>query len=151
MNGNMHATCPSLQMLWLQSSLASEMKGLSFAHITHFQHRHFKEASHDFQLHHPVLFLNSLADDMGAEADSAASAMQYRAQHRHSADLGQCWVTDLLSHQLDSVRQALVPQRRPGRKSMPKHFYINAQYRSSSDQGTLALCLEDWQVHGHGS
>lgn len=114
------------------------MKDLSFAHVTHFQHRHFHEANHDFQLHHPALFLEALCADMGAEADNPAPAMQYRAQHRHTLDFDKCWMTDLLTTQLDNVRRALLPRRSPsssGRKSMPKHIFVSNEYRSSGDQG----------------
>ena len=113
------------------------MKDLSFAHITQFQHRHFPEANHDFQLYHPGLFLETISADMGAEAASPAVAMQYRAQHRHAIDLEKCWVNDLLTSQLDNVRRALLPRQSTARKAMPKHIFINNEFRSGSDQGVL--------------
>ena len=116
------------------------MKDLSFAHIPHFQHRHFLEANHDFRLHHPALFLKSLAADMGVEAAAPAVAMQYQAGHRHSLDLEKCWV-HLLTSQQTKLHRALTPSLGPRRKAMPKHMFINEEFRSSGDQGMCSSCM----------
>lgn len=113
------------------------MKDLSFAHIPNFQHRHFPDANHDFRLYHPALFLKSLADDMGAEAAAPAVAMEYKARHHHALDLEKCWV-HLLTSQQNKVQRALTPSLGPRRKAMPKHIFINEEFRSSGDQGTCS-------------
>lgn len=120
----------------MQSSLTSEMKDLSFVHITQFQHQHFPGANHDFQLgHNPGTWLAALATDMHTEALKSAAAKQWIAGHKRSLDLEKCWVNDILTSQLDHVRQGLFPRRSSGRKSMPKHIFINNEFRSSDQHG----------------
>ena len=48
----------------VQSSLTSEMRNLSFAHVRDFHHRHFMDARHDFMIEHPQEFLDLVTGEL---------------------------------------------------------------------------------------
>ena len=118
----------------MQSSLKSEMRNMSFAHVTNFTHRHFSEARHDFQARQKDEFLRSIAADMAHEAAQATFARAYIKYHKHPY-----W---------DSTPECEGPPHRDSRrrlrrkkeqqKTVPKHFYVDDWHRSDFDRGVSA-------------
>lgn len=122
----------------MQTSLNSEMKNMSFTHITTFTHRHFTEARHDFQTKQRDEFLRTVAADMASEAAQTAFATAYIEQHQQpdwDADSG-CDAPALR----DSRRK--LRRKKDKQRTMPKHMYIDDYYRSDFDRGISELELQ---------
>lgn len=139
----MHASITAdIQLhLCLQSSLKSQMRNLTFAHISGFRHRHFPEAQHDFLKQHPNDFLGQTASDMQSEAFDQAAARQYMSRHKQPLK----YVPGLppsaeAKHERLTIQEQR-QQKRQRQRAMPRHFFINGNYTTSLDQGTLA-CLQ---------
>ena len=122
--------------LHLQSSASSEMSELSFAHMDNFTHRHIPEGGHDFASSE-VEFLSMVGKDIAGEASAQAFVTGYLARHPQPPQYAPC--------SCSKSADPLVPRLRTrgiGRRTMPKHFYVNQEYRSSLDRGNMSLLLK---------
>ena len=125
----------------VQSSLTSEMRDLSFSHITNFHHRHFPEARHDFMIQHPQAFLDGVTADMAAEASEQAHALDFIKRHPQPQQFAPNSSPDYeAAHQHRRLSQHELRQQR--RQAMPKHIYISNDYRSSHDSGMCLVMLD---------
>ncbi len=136
----MHAsTTADIQLhLCLQSSLQSQMKNLTFAHISGFHHRHFPEAQHDFLKQHPNDFLGQTASDMQSEAFDQAAAREYMSRHQQPLMYVPRFPPPAEAKHERLTIQEQRQQKRQRQKAMPRHFFINGNYTTSLDQGSLA-------------
>ncbi len=126
-------------VFWLQSSLTSEMRNLTFAHIKDSHHRHFPEARHDFMAIHPEDFLSLVTSDMAGEAFDQAVAREYMRNHQQPAQYEPNSSPDFEAEH-NNRRLSQHEKRQQRRQAMPKHMYINDQFRSSKDSGQFCLC-----------
>jgi len=123
--------------LYLQSSVNSEMKNLTFGHMTHFRHRHFPDAQHDFLLNHPDDFLSQCTSDMAGEAFDQAVAREYMSRHKQPAQYLPSSNPSARAGRGRFASQEQRQTRKQGRCAMPKHFFINQNYSFSHDQGDV--------------
>lgn len=114
----------------MQSSIHSEMKDLSFAHVENFAHRQIPEAGHGFGSGPD--FLNTAAKDIANEAFAPAFAKGYPARHQQPPKYVPC------SKAVDQTVPRLAA-REIGQWAMrmPKHIIISQQYTSSLDNGDM--------------
>ena len=127
----------NLRGLHLQSSLKSEMRNLTFAHINSFRHRHFPEAQHDFLKLHPDDFLAQTASDMASEAFDQAAAREYISRHQKPVQYIPNSNVPAEARPERLTTQERRQQRRQRQRAMPRHFFINTVYRSSLNQGDM--------------
>lgn len=113
------------------------MRNLSFAHIPAFRHRHFPEAQHDFLRQHPDDFLGQTASDMQSEAFDQAAARTYMSKHQQPAKYVPNLKAPVEAKHVRLTMQEQRQQRRQRQRAMPKHFFINADYRSSNISGNV--------------
>lgn len=122
----------------LQSSLTSEMRNISFAHIKGFHHRHFPDARHDFMTHHPDDFLTLVSSDIAALDQHTAKVYINNhpcpKQYEPSASKA-----NQAEH--NSRRLSQHEKRQQRLQAMPKHFYVSDDYKTSLDSGDwMASC-----------
>ncbi|KAL0049112.1 hypothetical protein WJX82_006790 [Trebouxia sp. C0006] len=130
------------------SSLQSQMKNLTFGHISGFHHRHFPEAQHDFLYSHPNDFLGQTSSDFQSEAFDQAAAREYMSRHKQplmyvpkSPPLAET------KHERRTIQEQR-QQKRQRQRAMPRHFFINGNYTSSKDQGLVNPAAVELQPFG---
>ena len=126
----------------MQSSVRSDMRNLSFAHVKGFSHRHFQEIEHDFGGNdkYSKEFMSAAVADLAAEAADQANIKQYLRQHRQPAEYAPCYNSKADGHH-GHRRLASQQTRQQRRQAMPKHFHIDDEYRSSLNQGMAELLV----------
>ena len=114
------------------------MRNLSFDHIKDFHHQHFPEAGHEFMDENPAEFLSLVASDLANEASDQAAAQAYMRRHQQPLQYEPNSSPDYEAAH-NNRRLSEHEQRQQRRQAMPKHMYINDQYRSSMDSGQSCL------------
>ncbi|KAL0031621.1 hypothetical protein WJX77_010215 [Trebouxia sp. C0004] len=130
------------------SSLQSQMKNLTFAHISGFHHRHFPEAQHDFLKQHPNDFLGQTASDMQSEAFDQAAAREYMSRHKQPLRYAPSLPPPAEAKHERLTIQEQRQQKRQRQRAMPRHFFINSNYTTSLDQGLVNPAAVELQPFG---
>lgn len=118
------------------------MRNVSFAHIKDFRHRHFAESRHDFQTQNSDGFLGLVASDLAGEASEQAAAKTYIKKHPQPARYEPKSVAGFQADH-NNRRLSQHEKRQQRLQAMPKHMYIDDQYRSGSDSGMVFAVLQD--------
>lgn len=116
------------------------MRNIGFAHIESFYHRHFPGASHDFMTQHPDDFLALVSSDIAAEALDQHAARAYINNHPCPKEYEPS-ASGAKQAEHNSRRLSQHEKRQHRLQAMPKHFYVNDQYKTSVDSGDcIASC-----------
>ena len=110
------------------------MRNISFAHIKGFHHRHFPDARHDFMTHHPDDFLTLVSNDIAAEAFDQHAAQAYIKNHPCTKQYEPS-ASGAKQAEHNSRRLSQHEKRQQRLQAMPKHFYVNDEYKTSLDSG----------------
>lgn len=110
------------------------MRSISFAHMKGFHHHQFPDARHDFMTQHPDDFLALVSSDIAAEALDQHAAKAYINNHRCPKQYEPS-TSAAKQAEHNSRRLSQHDKRQQRLQAMPKHFYINDQYKTSLDSG----------------
>lgn len=146
------STIPSdLHLHWYTaehgSSLTSEMRSISFAHMKGFHHHQFPDARHDFMTQHPDDFLALVSSDIAAEALDQHAAKAYIKNHPCPKQYEPS-TSAAKQAEHNSRRLSQHDKRQQRLQAMPKHFYINDQYKTSLDSGLVNPAAVELQPYG---
>jgi len=110
------------------------MRNIGFAHIEGFYHRHFPDAHNDFMTQHPDDFIALVSSDIAAEALDQHTAKAYIKNHPCPKQYEPS-ASGAKQAEHNSRRLSQHEKRQQRLQAMPKHFYVNDQYKTSLDSG----------------
>ena len=123
--------------LYVQSSLSSEVPTLSFEHLKEFHHRHYPATGHTFMGN--LNFVRAVALDMFTEVSKVMPVINCTINPPGHRSNEACSLYNGNARHVDKfgTQQTHIPKRqqRKQQKHMPRHFFINDEYRSSNTSG----------------
>lgn len=103
-----------------------------------FHHRHLPDARHDFMTQHPDDFLTLISSDIAADALDQHAAEAYIKNHPCPKQYEPS-TSGANQAEHNSRRLSQHEKRQQRLQAMPKHFYVNDQYKTSLDSGDCAV------------